>query len=155
MTTVVNSIGTARTVTRISHSKSSMVNPTSEWGRPIIVASRGTDVEYRCGDCNAGWVGPIGDYCQWCHSRWLWGVESERKRLLFPEWLSWGDRYFECDDITRKVWAQSRGFIGDFAAKWERELFDSVVDGTITGQDQSQALKRYARWKTHSPKHEG
>lgn len=126
----------------------------SEWGQPVIVASRGSDIEYRCRECDAGWVGPSDDYCEWCHKRWVRDVEAQRNRLLFPEWLSWGDRYFDCNEVQRSVWAQTRGITGDFA-KWQRDLFEAVSTQLVTDHEQSQALRRHERWMTHSQKPEG
>jgi hypothetical protein len=71
--------------------------------------------------------------------------ESERDRLLFPEWMNWGERFERCSAIDRIVWAQTRGFVGDYEGKWKRELFRSVPE-PLSGREVADALKRYNRW---------
>jgi hypothetical protein len=123
----------------------------SKWGIPSLVESFGSEYRYRC-ICGASWVGPIGDYCEWCHARWESGRKRERERLLFPEWLDWSDRYFELDPLDQRVWAQTRGFLGDFEAKWKRELWRASESSLVTVSEMRQALKRYERWTIHMRK---
>lgn len=126
----------------------------SEWGQPFIVASRGIEVDYRCSVCNATWVGPIGDWCEWCHQRWVNDQENRKRKLLFPEWLEWGKRYWECSPIDRRVWEQTRGFHRDFLVNWERSIMQAIANDQVTGLEAAQALKRSERWKTHMQKFE-
>lgn len=97
--------------------------------------------------CNASWVGPIDDYCEWCHSRFVNDVDSKRNRLLFPEWLSWGDRYWACIEIDRTVWANTRGFIGDFESAWVDRLSNAFDNQLVTEDEVRQAIERWNSWQ--------
>jgi hypothetical protein len=59
--------------------------------------------------------------------------------------MSWGDRFRECSDINRVVWAETRGFVGDYQGKWKRDLFRAIPE-TLTTHEATDALKRYVRW---------
>lgn len=150
---MVHSIGSAPNVS-MTCIGNRLQNPISEWGQPFIVASEAFDIRYRCSVCNASWVGPIGDFCEWCHQRWVNDQAARKERLLFPEWLDWGKRYFECSPIDRRVWEETRGIHRDFERTWKRAIFEAVANDQVTGHEASQALKRYQRWKTHMQKSE-
>lgn len=124
-----------------------------KWGRPKIVNQRAFDIfDYKCERCNASWVGPMGECCDWCHQRWVTNQASERHRLLFPEWMNWGERYFACDAKSRTVWAESRGFHGDFEGNWKRSLGLAREKHLVTGPEAVQALKRFELWTIHTRK---
>lgn len=115
----------------------------------MIVRPRGHLWEHRCDNCNASWYGPEGDDCYWCDKRLELRRQSERQHLLFPEWMNWGDRFRDCSEIHRTIWATTRGFTGDYRGKWEYALFDALEKGTITDDDADAAYGRYERWMTH------
>lgn len=116
-----------------------------KWGRPKVIETRGIDFWYQCAVCEASWVGPVGDWCDWCHERWL----GRKDGILFPEFINWGERYERLSPIDRTVWATTRGFTGLFIDRWQSTLFDAITIGLVTDSEASEALKRYERWKTH------
>ena len=101
-----------------------------------------------CLVCGASWEGSEGDDCYWCDRAYEQKRQSERDRLLFPEWMNWGDRFYACSDIDRIVWAQTRGFNGDYRGNWENAVCDGLERGIITGAESDAAYGRYERWMT-------
>jgi hypothetical protein len=73
-------------------------------------------------------------------------------RLLFPEWLNWGERYHGLDAINQWVWEQTRGVARDYRDKWQRDIHAAVIDGLVSDNERSLALQRYSQWMIHLPK---
>lgn len=116
-----------------------------KWGRPKIIRKHQLGFFYQCAVCEAGWVGPIGDWCEWCHNRWI----GNKERILFPEFINWGEAYERLSPIDRQVWATTRGFTGAFIDRWQSTLFDAITIGLVTDVEASESLKRYQEWKIH------
>ena len=111
------------------------------------------DVWVSCQSCGADWLGQsFDDECEWCSDISAVLNRSDRQRLIFPEFITWGDSYWELSPIDRTVWATTRGFHGDFLGVWQRKLYRAVADGFITDQLAAKALERYRIWnRTHLP----
>lgn len=118
----------------------------TKWGQPKIVGRRGIDYRYQCLVCTAKWVGPVGDWCDWCHERWLANRESEIQHLLFPEFMNWGERYSELSDIDKEVWERTRGCVGDFRTEWVQRIQRSYRLNLIDRDQMLSALGRYKKW---------
>ena len=99
-----------------------------------------------CDTCGASWVGPAGIECEWCERRFALKRESDRKRLLWPEWLGWADRYFDLSPIDQTVWEHTRGFVGDYRSKWQRDIHRAVIEGLVTDAERAGALRRVTQW---------
>lgn len=126
-----------------------------KWGNPRFVAI--VDEQFHrfvCANCGAGWIGPPGDYCDWCHERWILTQKRDIQRLLQPEWMGWGERYEQLGELDRRVWEQTRGFHGNYQGKWNDEVCSAAELGRITGDELDQALSRYERWTIHMQKSE-
>ena|SRR5437868_11823752 len=101
-----------------------------------------------CDICNASWQGTEGDGCYWCDKRYEQKRDSERRRLIWPEWLGWSERFLACSEIDQAVWAETRGLTGDYLGKWQRDLTKAVSEGLITDAERANALARNAKWMT-------
>lgn len=122
----------------------------------MIIRPRGQLWEHSCDNCDASWYGPEDDDCYWCERRAERIRDSIRRRLLFPEWWNWSERFGECSHIDQTIWAETRGLRGKYVEQWERELSREVALGTITDTERALALRRNAQWiSTHSEKHVG
>jgi hypothetical protein len=113
-----------------------------------VVRPRGPLWEIICDECGASWHGPSGEQCWTCERRHEMEFESRRTQLLFPEWLGWGERFERCNGIDRIVWAETRGFTGDYRGKWKRDLFNAIPK-FVSAREAADALKRYEKWMTH------
>lgn len=120
----------------------------AKWGQPKNLGIEDDGFKYRCERCGATWVGPNGDHCYWCHQRWIVKQADFKQALLVPEWLSWGERYSGAKPIDREVWANTRGYRGDFVTPWMLRLERALNDGAISDPEFSSALNRWAKWKT-------
>lgn len=100
-----------------------------------------------CSECGAAWEGIEGN-CYWCDKRYEYKRDAQRTRLLFPEWMNWGDRFRDCSEINRTIWAQTRGFTGDYRGKWEDALFDAIENRVVTDVEADAAYGRYLKWMT-------
>ena len=119
-----------------------------KWGQPKNLGkSNSSGFNYECLRCQATWVGPNGDWCDWCHERWIANEQSKRHQLLWPEWLNWAESFHSLPAIDQEVWASTRGFRGDYQSAWLVNLKDSLVNEAITNQDFVAALNRWERWK--------
>jgi hypothetical protein len=124
----------------------------AKWGQPKLVEQYGpTEYWYRCGNCNATWVGPNADYCDWCYQRWLWRTHTARQSLLFPEWLYWDARYFVMSKLDQAVWEQTRGFADGFETSWAIRLQKAKQNAEITSAEFDAATNRYAEWIKRNP----
>lgn len=113
--------------------------------------------DYVCNRCGASWVGPIINHhaywvdsvrqrCEWCYRRYRIDRKARAHRLQFPEWLNWGDRYFNLSELEQRVWEETRGFYGDFHAKWERDVFAAVDSSLLSPEEAVSAIARIDRW---------
>lgn len=105
------------------------------------------DVWVECNTCDARWLGQPFDQCEWCQAD-AKANGSYAQRLLFPEWMGWGDRFARLSAIDQRVWATTRGIHGNYEVEWLRRVRTAAVNQVITGQQLTQALNRYHKWKT-------
>lgn len=118
-----------------------------KWGRPKVLQPKGIGFWYQCAVCEASWVGPKGDWCDWCHERWIAKQASEHEKLLFPEFVNWGQSFARLSPIDQEVWASTRGFRGDYQSGWLVKLKESLDHSAITLDEFTQALERFKKWK--------
>lgn len=118
-----------------------------KWGRPNNLGTIGNgEFNYQCLKCLASWVGPNGDYCDWCHKRWLVNEADKRQALLYPEWLGWDDKYFQLSQLDQSVWEQTRGFADGFNISWRRRITKALENEEISQMEFDGATKRYTKW---------
>ncbi len=118
-----------------------------KWGQPNNLGRDANgEFRYRCGRCLASWVGPNGDVCEWCHDRWMTKQADFKDALLNPEWLSWGDRYLGAMELDREVWANTRGFRGNFIRPWLQRIEKAKANGEITESEFVAAGRRVSQW---------
>jgi hypothetical protein len=123
-----------------------------KWGRPNNLGTIGNgDFNYQCLKCLASWVGPNGDYCDWCHKRWLMVQADNKRKLLFPEWLEWGDQYYQLGKVSREVWANTRGYSGNFLSPWLARIEKAQTNGEISEVEFVAAFKRCTQWINRMP----
>jgi hypothetical protein len=120
----------------------------TKWGQPTNLRRETGGWFYQCQTCQATWVGPNGDHCDWCHQRWLIEQEATRTALLLPEWLGWDQRYFRLPEGDQVVWEATRGYQGDFIGAWQRRIVRAYQNGDITKAELMSAGKRVAEWMT-------
>lgn len=112
-----------------------------------VPGAPGHDVWITCDDCGGNWLGQPFDICEWCNAIGAAIDDTERQGLMFPEWMGWGDRFDSLSPINQIVWAATRGYHGDYQVMWLRRLRTAVTTGVLTGQQVTQTLNRYRKWK--------
>lgn len=124
----------------------------AKWGQPKNLGQVDSgEFSYTCLRCGAGWVGPNGDYCYWCHKRWLIQQADLKQALLFPEWLGWDDSYFRLGKEGQAVWENTRGYNGNFVDAWRRRAKRAEDDGFITEAEMVLATGRVKKWIERLP----
>lgn len=120
----------------------------------IVPGTPGHDVWVPCDQCGNLFLGqPFEPCCPWCISVGNDITIRDHDALLWPEWMQWGDTYWELSPINRAVWRATRGVHGDYVTNWQRAIFNAITHNVITDHEHSLALERYSKWKaTHSQK---
>lgn len=116
----------------------------------IVPGTPGHDVWLVCDRCGGKWLGQPFDECEWCDESDRISIERAKHRILFPEWLDWGERYWQLSELDQRVWEGTRGFHGDYQGKWMGELKRAVEFEQITRYDAIGAVNRYRRWKANN-----
>lgn len=118
----------------------------TKWGQPTNLGSDDDGFRYRCDICLASWVGPNGDYCDWCHQRWTIQTADRHQALLIPEWLLWDATYFGLGSESQAVWEETRGHTAHFYRAWFARLLKAKANGEITNNEAVAAGKRFKVW---------
>ena len=108
--------------------------------------------------CGASWLGYPWERCDWCVRRGDQAIAHFRKDLLQPEWLQdQGTRYWELDEVDRRIWNQTRGIPQGqhLSREWAKQLAQAVEDDLITLHEALGALRKWQRirltqWKNSS-----
>lgn len=77
--------------------------------------------------------------------------DAVRQRLLYPEWLDWGDSYFRLGKASREVWANTRGYSGNFISPWLARIDKAHANGEISQAEFIAAGKRCEQWIKKMP----
>lgn len=109
---------------------------------------KGHDVWIACESCGGIWLGQPFDTCDWCAELATRLKRDELARLMFPEFINWDERFASLSPIDQAVWAATRGFGEGYERDWLRRVRLAATDQVLTGQQVTQALSRYRKWKT-------
>lgn len=121
-----------------------------KWGVPKLMGQADDGLwHYVCEACGAGWVGPMGDTCSWCHDRWELELAQRVADLLYPPWMvKEGPRFDELGSIDQAVWQSTRGTRSTpwSENQWAIDLEQAEADGIVTESQAASALGRFERW---------
>src|SRR5215510_6456667 len=112
----------------------------------IVPGATGHDVWLVCDRCEGKWLGQPFDECEWCNESDRIAIERAKHRLLFPEWLEWGERYDQLSELDRVVWERNRGFSANYQDKWLDQLDRANQLGEITDHELANSVDRFVRW---------